>query len=173
MVALGVLAAMTSGKAGARIVCGLVNEYYTRAGKAKKRRTNPVDEKAFRVVLTRLRHEGLVTNEARGIWSITKQGKEIAMRAVTALRKREDLQMPKNKEEKIVIVFDIPEQRRNERMLLRFELLALEFKRLQQSVWMGYGPLPADFITYLKDHDLLSCVHVFSVNKKGTVSFTV
>lgn len=173
VVALGILAAMTSGKAGARIVCGLVNEYYSRGGKFKKRRANPVDEKAFRVVLTRLRHEGLVTNEARGIWGITKQGKEIVIRAVAALRKRETSIALRNPQEKIVIVFDIPEKRRNERMLLRFELLALEFKRLQQSVWIGCGPLPADFIAYLKDHDLLSCVHVFSVNKKGTISFAV
>lgn len=114
-----------------------------------------------------------MTNEARGIWGITKQGKEMAVKAVTALRKREALMMPKNPQEKIVIVFDIPEKRRNERMLLRFEFLALEFKRLQQSVWIGCGPLPADFITYLKDHDLLSCVHIFSVNKKGTISFAV
>lgn len=173
MVALGILAAMTSGKAGAQIVYGLVNEYYGRAEKDKKRKTDTVDMKVFRVVLTRLRHEGLVTNDARGIWGITKEGKQMAVKAIAFLRKRDSAIAAKNPQEKIVIVFDVPEKRRHERTLLRFELLALEFRRLQQSVWIGCGPLPADFIEYLKDHDLLSCVHVFSVNKKGTISFAV
>ena len=129
IVVLGVLAAMTSGKAGAQMVYGLVNEYYGRKSASKKARSTPVDEKAFRVVLTRLRHEGLVENNARGIWNITKQGKKMAVSVITALRKKEGCAVSKNPEDRIVIVFDIPEKRRHERNLFRFELLALEFKQ--------------------------------------------
>ena len=80
--------------------------------------------------------------------------------------------MPKNPKENIVIVFDIPEKRQQERALFRFELRALAFVPLQKSVWIGNGPLPTDFITYMKDHNLLSCVHIFSINKKGTMLAT-
>ncbi len=173
IVALGVLAAMTSGKAGAQIVYGLVNEYYGRWDKSKNKTRSNINEKVFRVVLSRLRNDGLVAKNKKGLWGITRQGRNFAFLAREFLKKRESYAAPKNPEEKIVIVFDIPEKRRHERNGLRFELLALEFNQLQKSVWIGCGPLPADFITYLKDHDLFPCVHIFSVNKQGTISFTV
>ena len=97
----------------------------------------------------------------------------MALAATAAFKRHEAYAMPKNPKEKIVIVFDIPEKRRNERMLFRFELRVLEFVPLQKSVWMGNGPLPADFIAYIRDHNLLRCVHIFSVNKKGTMSVAV
>lgn len=173
MAALTVLVAMSSGQAGARIVYALINERYARAKKSKVGKPVVLDEKAFRVTLTRLRNEGLVTNDVRGMWSITKQGRVMAARAVAVLQGRPAPALPKNPQEKIVIVFDIPEKRRYERTLFRFELLALEFVPLQKSVWIGCGPLPPDFIIYLKDHDLLRCVHIFSVNKKGTISLAM
>ena len=173
MTALTVLVAMSSGKAGARIIYALVNERYARAKKLKAGRHARVDEVAFRVTLSRLRNEGLVKNDLRGIWGITRRGRVMAARVVAALRGRDASATPKNPEERIIIVFDIPEKRSNERKLLRFELLALEFSPLQKSVWIGCGPIPADFIAYLRDHNLLRCVHIFSISKKGTTSFTI
>lgn len=173
IVALTVLAAMTSGKVGAKIVHALIREYYGRKSTNQNGEITDVDEKSFRAVLGRLHRDGLVIKDEKGLWGITKKGKNISVAFSIFLRRRKAATTPRDPKKKIVIVFDIPEKRRYERDMLRFELLALEFSQLQKSVWIGCGPLPADFIEYLKDHRLLPHVHVFSVNKKGTTSFAV
>lgn len=57
---------------------------------------------------------------------------------------------------KIMVLFDIPEKKRKTRNWLRSQLKLWDFEMLQQSVWMGKGPLPKEFLERL---------HLFGVDK--------
>lgn len=46
---------------------------------------------------------------------------------------------------KVMVLFDIPENKRKIRNWLRGQLKAWKFEMIQQSVWMGSGPLPKEF----------------------------
>ena len=69
----------------------------------------------------------------------------------------------------MIVIFDIPERERRKRNQLRRELVYLGFKKLQQSVWIGQTQIPEEFIKELKEKDILPYIHIFSVEKKGTV----
>jgi DNA-binding transcriptional regulator PaaX len=51
---------------------------------------------------------------------------------------------------KVMILFDIPEKKRKIRNWLRLQLKLWDFEMLQQSVWMGKGPLPKEFVERLR-----------------------
>ena len=53
---------------------------------------------------------------------------------------------PKN----LLLIYDIPEERKKERDWSRRQLKNFDFSMIQKSVWVGPSPLPADFLAYLK-----------------------
>ena len=53
---------------------------------------------------------------------------------------------PKN----LLLIYDIPEERKKERDWFRRQLRNFDFIMIQRSVWVGPSPLPKDFIDYLK-----------------------
>lgn len=69
----------------------------------------------------------------------------------------------------IIIIFDIPEKERLKRDWLRYQLETMGFQRLQNSVWCGEILLPKDFMEDLEHYDILPYVHIFDVNKQGTL----
>ncbi len=71
-----------------------------------------------------------------------------------------------------VVIFDVPEQDRWKRKWLRQSLQNLDFKLLQESVWIGERRLPEEFITLLSEFELISCVHIFTVQERGTIGYT-
>ena len=68
-----------------------------------------------------------------------------------------------------LVIFDIPEYERKKRTAIRVELIGCNFRQLQKSVWVGYHPLPQEFITLLDELALKDRVHIFSVVKSGTL----
>ena len=68
-----------------------------------------------------------------------------------------------------VVIFDIPERERKKRLWLRLELISYGYKLLQKSVWVGYRPLPEDFLRDLEDFNLKSHIHIFSIHHSGTL----
>ena len=50
---------------------------------------------------------------------------------------------------RIMVLFDIPEKKRKARNWLRSQLKIWDFEMIQQSVWMGRGPLPNEFTARL------------------------
>ena len=69
-----------------------------------------------------------------------------------------------------LVIFDVPEKHRKKRDVLRINLIASDFKQLQKSVWVGYSPLPKDFIELITDLRLDKMVHIFDVKNKGTLA---
>ena len=69
-----------------------------------------------------------------------------------------------------IVMYDIPELERKKRDWLRYELVACDYKQLQKSVWLGYCPLPEEFVKSLKDMNIKNKVHIISVHKTGTLT---
>ena len=66
-------------------------------------------------------------------------------------------------------MFDVPESRQNERKWLREHLKKFKYCMVQKSVWVGPSPLPKEFISYLKEIKLNSCIKIFKLAKSYTI----
>ena len=64
---------------------------------------------------------------------------------------------------KVMVLFDIPEKKRKTRNWLRSQLKLWNFEMLQQSVWLGKGPLPKEFSARLKLLKISECVKILKV----------
>ncbi len=134
-----------------------------------------IERQKFYKLMNHLQKQGLVkkTKEEyskNSRWKITQKGsdklkelRESNFQKPPAVYKKE-----KGNELKIII-FDIPEEEKKKRTWLRETLVNLGFSMLQKSVWMGNYKLPGGFIKDLEGLDMLSYVHIFSVNKIGTL----
>lgn len=103
-------------------------------------------EESVRAARKRLIEEGLIT-EKSGMLSITKTGeRELRMLDPRAYQ----LKKPKKWDGRWrVLIFDIPEKRKNIRLKLRLTLRTIGFVRLQDSVWI-YPYECDDFVALLK-----------------------
>jgi len=123
----------------------------------------------FSTILSRLKKEGFIErtdSKRKAVWRITQKGlkyiKEEKLREPAKIKSAADGITR-------IIAFDIPEKERKKRRWIREALLELDFRPLQKSVWIGMSPLPEDFF---EDLDLLSLrrhIHLFSIDKKGTI----
>jgi hypothetical protein len=52
---------------------------------------------------------------------------------------------------------------------MRSALKNLGFRMIQKSVWVGKVTLPEDFLSDLRQLNLISCVEIFEVNKAGSL----
>jgi DNA-binding transcriptional regulator PaaX len=71
-----------------------------------------------------------------------------------------------------IITFDVPEKEKFKRSWLRSQLIILNFKMLQKSVWIGDSKLPEKFLEDLKNLGLFRCIHIFGVSKNGTLDLS-
>ena len=82
----------------------------------------------------RLLHVGLLTRNERGLLRLTPKG-EARLRLLESNKYK--LPRPKRWDKRWrVLIFDIPEPRKNTRDKVRRTLLSIGFKRLQDSVWV-------------------------------------
>lgn len=68
---------------------------------------------------------------------------------------------PKN----LLLVYDIPEERKKERDWFRRQLIKFEYVMIQKSVWVGPSPLPEDFLNYLKEIKIKNNFRTFKLAK--------
>lgn len=122
----------------------------------------------FSSILSQLQAQGLVARRrqsGRNYWRITPLGQKFVADRATAERPRPD-------GKKRLVCFDIPERERDKRRWLRGELIALGYRPLQKSVWIGETPLPQEFIEDLDALALRTHVHVIPVVADGTLAAT-
>jgi DNA-binding PadR family transcriptional regulator len=126
----------------------------------------------FYSLLNKLKNQGFIKKEEKNkktIWSITQKGLE-KLKIIKEKRKRK-LNYPKEKSNTLIIItFDIPEQEKHKREWLRSVLVALDFKLLQKSVWIGKNKIPEEFLKDLREQKILNYVHIFKVSKGGTIN---
>ncbi|GEM_PF-573984 len=131
-------------------------------------RSPTISRETLSSMLSRLKREGIIARShqnGKSIWHITSKGKKwmnTFYKPVTEV-------LPSDGIERIVI-FDIPEKERKKRDMIREELNSYGFKQLQKSVWMGDHPLPKEFILLLDELQLKNKVHLFVIEKRGTLT---
>ena len=75
-----------------------------------------------------------------------------------------DKTLPKN----LIVMYDIPYEKRKERDWFRRHLKKMNFIMIQKSVWVGPSPLPKDFLDYVKSIGLFSQLKTFKLAKSYT-----
>lgn len=128
-----------------------------------------VSPKTVSSLLSRLKKQGLVDRDGKRRsyqWYLTPKGKRQCELFKTADRV---IEVPQPDGIARLVIFDIPEYERNKRNIIRAELIAYNFTRLQKSVWIGYNPLPQSFIALIDDLELKNKIHIFSIKEMGTI----
>lgn len=121
-------------------------------------------EGSISITLSRLHKKQYINKGASG-WSITDRGKrEIARIGSQYMTCPFGIYAAKN----TLLAFDIPENNRKARSWLRNQLKIFNYSILQQSLWLGPGPLPSDFLHRLRDLGIAENVKIFTVKKKET-----
>ncbi|MDO8582861.1 MAG: hypothetical protein Q7R63_02615 [bacterium] len=159
-IALTAILSLSDGRGGAKIIGALIKDA------CRKKKYEKHHDEYYYTVLHRLKKDGLVANPERGIWAVTPKGRDAAQRMGV---ERVPKPAVSRADADIAVIFDIPETARGKRALIRYELFMRGFFPFQKSVWLGKGPLDAEFIQFLKNIRLLKYVHVFTIAKKGTI----
>ncbi len=118
----------------------------------------------FSTIISRLRAQGLVERHVksnRHLWRLTAAGRTAASTS--------PVPRPSADGRRRLVCFDIAERERAKRQWLRGELIALGYRPLQKSVWIGEAPLPAELIEDLDALDLRPAVHILRVEAEGTL----
>jgi len=126
----------------------------------------------FYSLMFKLKKEGLLDSENKK-WSLTKlgEGKLKIIKNNYQAKKFPKTKYPKEKDDSPkIVIFDIPERYKSKRNWLRSCLVNLNFKLLQKSVWLGKTKIPIAFIKDIKDLGIFSYIHIFSINKSGTIT---
>jgi len=117
----------------------------------------------IRTTIDRLKRKGIIEKELAGI-VLSKYGKEYAGRKTNSLKQ---FSKPENisKDKNLLLMFDIPTERKPEREWLRWHLKKFGYIMIQKSVWVGPSPLPKDFEEYIKNIKLNKCIKTFKLAK--------
>lgn len=123
--------------------------------------------RSFSAVLSRLRQEGLVVKSKKGkrfAWALTSKGRSSINTSRLPIEPAKEDGIPR------LVMYDVPEVDKRKRELLRAHLVVLGYRQLQKSVWLGYAPLPQEFMELVRDYKLNDMVHILSIHKQGTIS---
>lgn len=115
-----------------------------------------------RTSIDRLKKRGLIEKELAGI-VLSKSGKVYIKRKIDSLKK---FDRPKNisKNKNLLVVFDIPIEKKAEREWFRWHLKKFDYEMVQHSVWVGPSPLPKNFIKYVEEIKLKKCIETFKLS---------
>jgi len=136
-----------------------------------RRTSKEKTKRSLSSILSRLKREGLAERHGSkkyAKWTITPKGKrhvkEVTPRIFPSVRI-----LPASDGILRLVAFDIPETERKKRDWIRKELIGCGYTMLQKSVFVGYRPLPHDFVEQLDMLGLDKKVHIMSIEKKGTL----
>ncbi len=115
--------------------------------------------------LYRLKNTGHVANR-NGYWSATEKGRDRKLYKDADLLSYIPSPFNTDADPVNIVAFDIPEKDRRKRNWLRNQLKIFGYKMLQQSLWLGPGPLPQDFLKRLVILKLRDRVKIFATKSK-------
>lgn len=118
--------------------------------------------KTIRSNLYRLKKQGLIAQDPKEkIYYLTDKGKEV----VSYIYDRYAiLKQPWDGKLRLVI-FDVPERKKHWREAIRKELLLMQYKQLQKSVYIGKYPLAESFCQEMEKTSIAEYVFIFTINK--------
>lgn len=70
---------------------------------------------------------------------------------------------PINSPKNLIVMYDIPSEKRKERDWFRRHLQKFDYKMIQKSVWVGPSPLPKDFLDYVKSIGILKQIQTLKL----------
>jgi len=120
-------------------------------------------ERNIRTTIDRLKRKGIIEKELSGV-ILSKYGKEYVKRKFDSLKQFEK-PINQSKERKLLVMFDVPTEKKGEREWLRWHLKKFDYIMIQQSVWVGPAPLPKEFSDYVKSIRLDRCIKTFKLEK--------
>lgn len=129
----------------------------------RERELTRYKQESVRSRLYKLRAKRYVTNTHSG-WSLTKRGERLSEKR--ALLSYIPSPFSKQCPAGIVLAFDIPERDRKIRNWLRNQIKIFGYKMLQQSLWIGPGPLPPLFLKRLENLGIRKNVKTFKISTK-------
>lgn len=121
---------------------------------------NKPKEATIRQTISRMQKHGLIKKEG-GKYALTLIGKNIA-KYIFGRKKIFEKKWDKKYR---VVIFDIPEKKSPTRNWLREELYLLRYSKLQNSVFVGKFPLPADLMREIKNKKIERYVDYMLVEK--------
>lgn len=117
-------------------------------------------ENSARTILWRLEKKGLVNKSAKQ-YELTALGLSVVK---TFQSSREEPEWRWDGKWRVVM-FDIPEKRREHRERLRRALIELEYEPIQKSVFIGKRPLAEDIYEEILAGGLRHCIHILTVGE--------
>jgi DNA-binding transcriptional regulator PaaX len=96
-----------------------------------------------------LKKKGYV-KEINGEYFITYKGQEFLDKNIKDNFKKFTSHKTDKDPKNLLIIYDIPENKKSEREWFRRELRHFNFIMIQKSVWIGPSPLPKEFVDYVK-----------------------
>jgi DNA-binding transcriptional regulator PaaX len=119
--------------------------------------------KSIRGTIDRLKRKGVIEKELVGI-VLSKYGREYVRKKFDSLKQFDKPEhISKNKD--LLVMFDVPTEKKGEREWLRWHLKKFGYIMIQQSVWVGPSPLPKEFKDYVKKIKLDKCIKTFKLAK--------
>lgn len=100
--------------------------------------------------LTILRKKDFIKMMPSGDYVITGKGRTFLEKQKNILKSFET-EKDENTPKDLLIVYDIPENKKKERDWFRRHLKKFHFRMIQKSVWVGPSPLPQEFLNYLNE----------------------
>ena len=107
----------------------------------------------------RLKKRGII-QDRNNMFCLSDKGKTLYNNPYRKIRKKP------TKTNKVFIIFDIPEKKKKVREWIRNQIKDWDFEMVQKSVWLGYGPLPKEFLERLKILKVDGGVKIYNLQKK-------
>lgn len=145
-----------------------------RVSAIQKKREFAKEKKKLYDLLYKLKKDGILTTDSQlnNKIKLSPQG----VKKFLLLKQQRELSAKKYKKEptekKIIVIFDIPEARKNQRIWLRAVLKNLGFKMIQKSVWWGNFLIPQELISDLGRLKLLDYIEFYEAVKLGSLSLS-
>jgi len=119
-----------------------------------------IQENSARTILWRLEKKGLVSKSEKQ-YQLTALGSSVVKTIQGSWEEPEWRWDGKWR----IVMFDIPEKRREHRERLRRALTELEYEPIQKSVFMGKRPLAEDVYEEILVGELRHCIHLLTVGE--------
>lgn len=114
-----------------------------------------------------LKRNGYI-KETNGNYFITQRGQDFLHKNTRQNLKIFESERGEKDQKDLLLLYDIPEDKRSERNWFRRQLVKFHFVMIQRSVWVGPSPLPKDFLDYLKIVGLKDTIKTFKLEKGYT-----
>lgn len=118
--------------------------------------------------ISRIKKRGYIERVGADRIMISKKGREYIQSRVT---RHQIFKSPFDKKsiKDLLVVFDIPEDRKAEREWFRRQLKTFDYEMVQKSIWLGPSPLPKNFILYVKSIGMTKYIKIFRIASRKNI----